>query len=213
MGNQPISTSPPAKRSWFSSLSRARGNDTVAKPGKVDTAGSASQSNSKLEAHPAAEGPQSLADSPAQIQEHAVMNTNANTTNDDSDNRGIAQSPSHVVTPSSILPASSSIDNEVPPPITTPALSSASRESLLLGNVKENSKQDLSERDQSHSVSSLNPSTSRFMLRLPLLGRPKIPIEQVVQAAQESSRHKNEDSDKVECKDGASESLLFIISL
>ena len=34
------------------------------------------------------------------------------------------------------------------------------------------------------SVSSLNPSTSRFTLRLPLLGRPKIPLEQAVASAQ-----------------------------
>ncbi|KAI0665516.1 hypothetical protein C8Q78DRAFT_986317 [Trametes maxima] len=34
------------------------------------------------------------------------------------------------------------------------------------------------------SISSLNPSTSRFTLRLPLLGRPKVPLEQAVAVAQ-----------------------------
>ncbi|KAI0820537.1 hypothetical protein BC628DRAFT_1330211 [Trametes gibbosa] len=34
------------------------------------------------------------------------------------------------------------------------------------------------------SISSLNPSTSRFTLKLPLLGRPKIPLEQAVAVAQ-----------------------------
>ncbi|KAI1787100.1 hypothetical protein LXA43DRAFT_975425 [Ganoderma leucocontextum] len=34
------------------------------------------------------------------------------------------------------------------------------------------------------SVSSLNPSASRFTLRLPLLGRPKVPLEQAVASAQ-----------------------------
>ncbi|KAI0742241.1 hypothetical protein C8Q80DRAFT_1108568 [Daedaleopsis nitida] len=33
------------------------------------------------------------------------------------------------------------------------------------------------------SISSLNPTTSRFTLRLPLLGRPKIPLEQAVASA------------------------------
>ncbi|KAL1731495.1 hypothetical protein EV714DRAFT_208762 [Schizophyllum commune] len=35
------------------------------------------------------------------------------------------------------------------------------------------------------SSSGLNPSTSRFMLSLPLLGRPKVPLEQVVKLDQE----------------------------
>ncbi|RDX43370.1 hypothetical protein OH76DRAFT_1361312 [Lentinus brumalis] len=34
------------------------------------------------------------------------------------------------------------------------------------------------------SISSLNPTTSRFTLRLPLLGRPKVPLEQAVASAQ-----------------------------
>ncbi|KAI0640859.1 hypothetical protein C8Q79DRAFT_1003960 [Trametes meyenii] len=34
------------------------------------------------------------------------------------------------------------------------------------------------------SISSLNPSASRFTLRLPLLGRPKVPLEQAVAVAQ-----------------------------
>ncbi|KAI0776534.1 hypothetical protein BD413DRAFT_468819 [Trametes elegans] len=38
--------------------------------------------------------------------------------------------------------------------------------------------------DRKPSISSLNPSTSRFTLKLPLLGRPKIPLEQAVAVAQ-----------------------------
>lgn len=33
-----------------------------------------------------------------------------------------------------------------------------------------------------NSLSSLNPSNSRFTLGLPLLGRPKVPLDQVVKA-------------------------------
>ncbi|KAI0365846.1 hypothetical protein BV20DRAFT_953453 [Pilatotrama ljubarskyi] len=38
--------------------------------------------------------------------------------------------------------------------------------------------------DRKPSISSLNPSSSRFTLKLPLLGRPKIPLEQAVAVAQ-----------------------------
>lgn len=34
------------------------------------------------------------------------------------------------------------------------------------------------------SVSDLNPSTSRFTLRIPLLGRPKVPLQEAVKNAE-----------------------------
>ncbi|KAI0692246.1 hypothetical protein C8T65DRAFT_669945 [Cerioporus squamosus] len=44
--------------------------------------------------------------------------------------------------------------------------------------------QDSKAADRKPSISSLNPTTSRFTLRLPLLGRPKIPLDQAVASAQ-----------------------------
>lgn len=65
-------------------------------------------------------------------------------------------------TPASI----SSVDSEVPPPRSDPIMPSM----MLSAETRE----------RTVSISSLNPSSSRFVLRIPLLGRPKIPLEKVV---------------------------------
>lgn len=52
-------------------------------------------------------------------------------------------------------------------------------------------------RERTASISSLNPSASRFVLRIPLLGRPKVPLEQVVGASGNGiSNSKRGESDK-----------------
>ncbi|EJF58899.1 hypothetical protein DICSQDRAFT_90018 [Dichomitus squalens LYAD-421 SS1] len=57
------------------------------------------------------------------------------------------------------------------------------------------------------SVSSLNPSTSRFTLRLPLLGRPKVPLEQAVASAQaEDIRGSSDMGDTAKGDDGGNAS-------
>lgn len=38
------------------------------------------------------------------------------------------------------------------------------------------------------TLSSLNPSTSRFTLSIPLLGRPKIPLDKAVAVAQQDGK-------------------------
>ncbi|THH30142.1 hypothetical protein EUX98_g4051 [Antrodiella citrinella] len=68
----------------------------------------------------------------------------------------------------------SSVDEEVPPPKIGNASILPSDSPISL------QAQDLNIPGRKPSVSSLNPSSSRFMLRIPLLGRPKIPLDQVV---------------------------------
>lgn len=80
---------------------------------------------------------------------------------------------SHIV----VSPSVSSVDEEVPrprivvpsscssPPVTA-VVQSQSEEAVTMGRKP--------------SVTTLNPSTSRFSLRMPLLGRPKVPLQQAV---------------------------------
>ncbi|TCD63843.1 hypothetical protein EIP91_004885 [Steccherinum ochraceum] len=73
----------------------------------------------------------------------------------------------------------SSVDDEVPPhkPGNSSTLLPESSSAVLQS-------QDLSVPGRKPSISSLNPSSSRFMLRIPLLGRPKVPLDQAVAASQ-----------------------------
>ena len=93
----------------------------------------------------------------------------------------------------------SSVDSEVPPPHVpgSPVAYSAvgeycsvscrfpffflerSHVVLVMGN-EDTPLLNVEPRERKLSVSSLNPSSSRFVLRIPLLGRPKVPLEQVV---------------------------------
>ncbi|KAH9913212.1 uncharacterized protein B0H18DRAFT_1153679 [Fomitopsis serialis] len=53
------------------------------------------------------------------------------------------------------------------------------------------------------SMSDLNPSTSRFTLRIPLLGRPKVPLQQAVKSAEVSAQLDGATSGRIEvAKDG-----------
>ncbi|KAI0692240.1 hypothetical protein C8T65DRAFT_745222 [Cerioporus squamosus] len=74
----------------------------------------------------------------------------------------------------------SSIDEEVPRPR---AANMDGRAPIMAPQAVVES-QDSKAADRKPSISSLNPTTSRFTLRLPLLGRPKIPLDQAVASAQ-----------------------------
>jgi hypothetical protein len=50
----------------------------------------------------------------------------------------------------------------------------------------------------SSKLSSLNPSTSRFMLSIPLLGRPKMPLDQAVAVVAAGSNQKGKSDDAVQ---------------
>ena len=71
----------------------------------------------------------------------------------------------------------SSVDEEVP------VLQNSTR-TITPQAVVEAHETNLRAAGRKPSVSSLNPSASRFTLRLPLLGRPKVPLEQAVASAQ-----------------------------
>ncbi|KAL6307306.1 hypothetical protein BKA93DRAFT_837746 [Sparassis latifolia] len=72
-----------------------------------------------------------------------------------------------------------SVDDEVPGPKPS-SLSSTPSEALPVLVQSE----DEGERGRKLAIASLNPSSSRFTLRLPLLGRPKVPLEQIAVVAQ-----------------------------
>ncbi|KAG6872506.1 hypothetical protein C0995_009262 [Termitomyces sp. Mi166 len=71
----------------------------------------------------------------------------------------------------------SSIDDEVPTLAETPPLSSSPTSIATHAIVTTPSSDTATRRPR---LSSLNPSTSRFALNIPLLGRPKVPLDQVV---------------------------------
>lgn len=74
----------------------------------------------------------------------------------------------------------SSVDEEVPRPRFTSmdnATAVISPHAIIESQVAKTA-------NRKPSISSLNPSSSRFTLKLPLLGRPKIPLEQAVAVAQ-----------------------------
>lgn len=91
------------------------------------------------------------------------------------------QSPSaspQVLVTSNTTSTISSVDEEVPTSHagTTGSLLPESSSAVLQS-------QDFGIPGRKPSVSSLNPSSSRFMLRIPLLGRPKLPLDQAVASA------------------------------
>ena len=62
-------------------------------------------------------------------------------------------------------------------------------------------------------LSSLNPSASRFTLSLPLLGRPKIPLKQMVTAAQASTSKKGDDDHQAKASNATCVSLFRYFTL
>jgi hypothetical protein len=91
----------------------------------------------------------------------------------------ILRSPLHSSHPS----VTSSIDEEVPKiPDTIPPQATTSVTIVPSGDATNPAK-----------LSSLNPSTSRFTLSIPLLGRPKMPLDQAVAVVQNGGASKNDD--------------------
>ncbi|KAM5531194.1 hypothetical protein V8D89_015164, partial [Ganoderma adspersum] len=84
----------------------------------------------------------------------------------------------------------SSVDEEVP------VLQNSAR-TLTPQAVVEPHETNLRAAGRKPSVSSLNPSASRFTLRLPLLGRPKVPLEQAVASAQAEDVREPTETDDV----------------
>lgn len=76
----------------------------------------------------------------------------------------------------------SSVDEDVP--VQRPRLTSIDVGTSLMAPQAVVQAHDPKTAGRKPSISSLNPSTSRFTLRIPLLGRPKIPLDQAVASAQ-----------------------------
>ncbi|KAI0328822.1 hypothetical protein GY45DRAFT_1280990 [Cubamyces sp. BRFM 1775] len=74
----------------------------------------------------------------------------------------------------------SSVDEEVP----RPRFTSMDNATAVISPHAIVESQVAKAANRKPSISSLNPSSSRFTLKLPLLGRPKIPLEQAVAVAQ-----------------------------
>ena len=87
-----------------------------------------------------------------------------------------SQSSSQNIPTSNTTSTISSVDDEVPPP-------RSGAPSALLSEASVLPSRDSNVPGRKPSISSLNPSSSRYMLRIPLLGRPKVPLDQVVAAA------------------------------
>ncbi|KAF7799191.1 hypothetical protein EIP86_010422 [Pleurotus ostreatoroseus] len=167
-GSSSASVSQSPKRSWFMSFSRSRGKEVL----PVQTV----QENTETE-HSGVEASKSPIPSPTLTPgaepQARVEPTDASAKPDT--NEGASTPPPPVLT------TSSSVDDEVPPLPATPQTGSG--EDSSSSDVNQDTailSQELSQRERALSVSSLNPSTSRFMLRLPLLGRPKVPLDQAI---------------------------------
>ncbi|KAJ3553699.1 hypothetical protein NM688_g3475 [Phlebia brevispora] len=176
--NPPVPTPPASsRRSWFSTLSRSRVKEVTKGDNTADI--QTSKANSEAAAALASQsGTEPQADSQARADPITPTST------DDALSQRASVSPSSVAP---VLTASSSIDDEVPPLPPTPQIVQGA--SLVRDNVSSTSvmakeeqlkAEDTSQRERALSVSSLNPSTSRFTLRIPLLGRPKVPLEQAI---------------------------------
>ncbi|EIW74973.1 hypothetical protein CONPUDRAFT_132566 [Coniophora puteana RWD-64-598 SS2] len=92
--------------------------------------------------------------------------------------------PPHSSRPS-IISIPSSVDEEVPvlsPSVHFPPPTIGGPPTITHG--QEESEGSGGGRRRTQSTHTLNPSTSRFMLSIPLLGRPKVPLDKAVAAAQ-----------------------------
>lgn len=170
--------SPPQRSSWFSSLSRARVRSPIASP-----APSGSHTTTPTSAELPKVHPQSLPQSipvtpksdaalgfavPSSSQTQSLPNTQPS-------------SPNIYSAPQSVVP---SLDDEVP------ALK-LSKDVECAPPSSDDSAKVVTRRA---SVSGLNPSSSRFMLRIPLLGRPKTPLEEVIAHVGEDSSESSPDN-------------------
>ncbi|KAI0338674.1 hypothetical protein BDW22DRAFT_1362769 [Trametopsis cervina] len=164
--------SPPSRASWFGSLSRTRGK----------AASIVSISNSQQFESTSPPPPQSADATPIQPESEPQPSTTPSTSPPPSQIQVQSQAtrppaPPRQLTNSDSLASVASIDasDEVPPPI------------VLLPTDRNNTQEAEAEEGQTTltlthkpSASGLNPSASRFVLRIPLLGRPKMALGDVV---------------------------------
>ncbi|KAI0945874.1 hypothetical protein AcV7_009996 [Taiwanofungus camphoratus] len=92
-----------------------------------------------------------------------------------------------------VSPSVSSVDEEVP----RPRLVSSNSPAMPSGPAVLHSQDDRAI-GKKPSITSLNPSTSRFSLRLPLLGRSKVPLQEVVHVGEVTDRGKAVESGHVQ---------------
>ncbi|PCH42800.1 hypothetical protein WOLCODRAFT_138070 [Wolfiporia cocos MD-104 SS10] len=181
--------SPLSRSSWFGSISRSLTREPTLKQDGFSQEPPAAAQDPPPEASPTATAP-TATETATQTPSAAVSGTNSPSTQSvpfptrrTSRASPPARSPrarevSAAASSARLIdsPSALSIDEEVPRPRVSsqgsppsePAqaiLHSQSEEALRMGRKP--------------SVTSLNPSTSRFALRLPLLGRPKVPLQQL----------------------------------
>ncbi|KAL1738783.1 hypothetical protein HDZ31DRAFT_78087, partial [Schizophyllum fasciatum] len=192
---------PPPKRSWFGSLSRSRGVKLASQPpAGTDTADSSLPTNSELPADThqssqlAASSPVSSA-IPNDVEPDTARPVTAVEVTAEPARPSAPRAPSSDATirrsaPQPIPPAPimmrtstlSSVDSQVPSLPNSPMAAGYDELAVASSGLRDNQRR-LAEMPVTSS-SGLNPSSSRFMLSLPLLGRPKVPLEQVVKLDQ-----------------------------
>ena len=174
----------PSRSSWFGSLSRARGKDTAKsvdppnRPTAQEAFGLPIASNDESVGNsptPPSYPSQDLVSSQDTIRPQSIPipRPSIQVTAESS----TMSSPQIVPSPSL-----TSVDEEVP----RPRLSAGSPPMEM--PRAEVQPQDGRSMGRKPSISDLNPSTSRFTLRLPLLGRPKVPLQDVVKNAEVSAQ-------------------------
>lgn len=189
-GTIPFPSSGPEQRqissrtSWFGSLSRARGKDTTksADPPSRPTAQEAL--GIPIATHD--EGVRNTPPPPSDPTQDLVSSQDTIRPQSIPIPRPSVQVTGELSTMSSpqIVPSPSltSVDEEVP----RPRLSAGSPPMEM--PRAEVQPQDGRSMGRKPSISDLNPSTSRFTLRIPLLGRPKVPLQDVVKNAEVSAQ-------------------------
>ncbi|CAL1697489.1 unnamed protein product [Somion occarium] len=182
--NEPPTASPPS-RSWFSSFSRSKGKEkvsTMSNPVPISTEVPASsvlasqddQEENRLSSpetgtHALADLGPSQKESTSPTSEETVVPSSVDTHRTKPVSQQLTRAASNAA-------SVSSVDDEVPRPKIWS--DSGSTEAAAMSPPSQNTA------DHKPSINSSSPpTTSGFMLRLPLLGRPKMPLSQVVSAA------------------------------
>ncbi|KAH9943640.1 hypothetical protein B0H21DRAFT_748321 [Amylocystis lapponica] len=187
---------PPATRSsWFGSLSRAKGRDRLLKSDEHAPDANSNATPSVQITAPAAD-PQPG----AQVSAEGATASPSSASHSQPESISRPQPVASAVRPNGSLPmqVSSPQQEGIPTIPSTRSILSVDEEvpqrHLTTGNTPPSQSAPVlmqsqsSEGEQKPSVASLNPSTSRFMLRIPLLGRPKMSLDQVVAAQVEGPK-------------------------
>ncbi|OJT14551.1 hypothetical protein TRAPUB_8884 [Trametes pubescens] len=178
------SKSTPARSSWFG-FSRAKDDESSAHPGNTDAPSTSTATGPSTQSEQPVSPPSGAADSSHTSSATATppqpVPLSVNPVSPMSFTPTQYSPPNHHI--NSNATSISSVDEEVPRPRITSLDSTTSSGTLAVPQVVVHS-EGAKTAERKPSISSLNPSTSRFMLKLPLLGRPKIPLEQAVATAQ-----------------------------